>query len=254
MIKGKNGTDFDLVEGRNPVSEVLKSNRTIDKLFAAKGLQGAGKRIVQQAKDMGIEVEYVERDVLDKMSVSGSHQGFIARVSKFQYAEDLETIVNNARQKDESPLIIILDKITDPQNLGAIIRTANCCGAHAVVIPKRNAAGVTPTVVKASAGAVEFMPVVQVTNLARTLEKMKGMGLWIAGADLDGELMYKADLKGSLGLVIGSEGKGISRLVKERCDFTVRIPMKGEISSLNASVAAGVLMYEILRQREFYNQ
>ncbi|MBA1336425.1 MAG: 23S rRNA (guanosine(2251)-2'-O)-methyltransferase [Firmicutes bacterium] len=248
VLTGNNG-EFDLVEGRNPVMEVLKSGREVERIYAAKGLQGAGKRIIEQALDMGVRVEYSDRGMLDSISVTGSHQGIIAEVSKFRYSEDLEGIINGAREKGEAPLVIILDKITDPHNLGAIIRTANCCGAHAVIIPRRNSAGVNSTVIKASAGAVEHIPVVQVTNLVRAIEELKGMGLWIAGADMEGESMYNADLKGALGLVIGSEGKGISRLVKEKCDFIVSIPMKGEISSLNASVAAGVLMYEILRHR-----
>ncbi|MDI6706479.1 MAG: 23S rRNA (guanosine(2251)-2'-O)-methyltransferase RlmB [Bacillota bacterium] len=248
VLTGNNG-EFDLVEGRNPVMEVLKSGREVERIYAAKGLQGAGKRIIEQALDMGVRVEYSDRGMLDSISVTGSHQGIIAEVSKFRYSEDLEGIINGAREKGEAPLVIILDKITDPHNLGAIIRTANCCGAHAVIIPRRNSAGVNSTVIKASAGAVEHIPVVQVTNLVRAIEELKGMGLWIAGADMEGESMYNADLKGALGLVIGSEGKGISRLVKGKCDFIVSIPMKGEISSLNASVAAGVLMYEILRHR-----
>lgn len=247
-LTGNNG-DFDLVEGRNPVMEALKSGREVERIYAAKGLQGAGKRIIEQARDMGVRVEYSDRRMLDGISVTGAHQGIIAEVSKFRYSEDLEGIINDAREKGQIPLVIILDKITDPHNLGAIIRTANCCGAHGVIIPRRNSAGVNSTVIKASAGAVEHIPIVQAINLVRAIEELKRMGLWIAGADMDGQPMYNADLKGALGLVIGSEGKGISRLVKEKCDFIVSIPIKGEIASLNASVAAGVLMYEILRHR-----
>ncbi len=242
---------YDTVEGRNPVIEILKSRRSIKKLVAAKGLDHSGNKIIKQAKDLGLRVEYVDRGQLDRLSQTGAHQGIIALVAKHRYAGGPEVIIDRARSRSQEPLVVVLDKINDPHNLGAIIRTAYCSGAHGIIIPKRNAVGVTPVVVKSAAGATEYLPVVQVTNIARTLEQMKDMGLWIAGADMDGQEMYSTDLKGPLALVVGSEGKGISRLVKEKCDFIVSVPMKGDISSLNVSVAAGVLLYEVLRQREF---
>jgi len=248
---GKKSEDkYDIIEGRNPVFEALKAGRTVEKILIVKGIQGAGKKLVNFAEGLGVKVQYVDRTILDKKSVSGTHQGVIAMTSGYRYAESIEQVINRAKEDGEHPFIIVLDKIKDPHNLGAIIRTAHCCGVHGVVIPRKNAVGVTSTAVKASAGAVEYIPVIQVANISHTLGKMKKMGLWIAGADMEGKTMYDVELTGPLGLVIGSEGKGISRLVKEKCDFIVQIPMKGEISSLNASVAAGVLMYEILRQRE----
>jgi 23S rRNA (guanosine2251-2'-O)-methyltransferase len=246
--------DFDVVEGRNPVAETLKSGRDILGIMAAKGLQGSAKQIIQTAQDMGIEVEYLDRKELDRLSSTGSHQGIMAKVPRFVYAEGPEEMIERARERGEKPLVIILDKITDPHNLGAIIRTACCCGAHGVVIPKRNAAGVTPSAVKASAGATEHIPIARVTNLASAIDRMKNKGLWIAGADSGGQLMYKTDLNVPLGLVIGSEGKGIGRLIKNKCDLLLRAPMEGVVSSLNASVAAGIVMYEILRQRKYSAQ
>lgn len=241
---------YDIIEGRNPVLEALKGSRTVAKLLAAKGLQGSARKIINLAENSGIKIEYIDRTELDRIADTSAHQGIMALTSRFRYTEGIKQLIDKAKENQEHPFIIVLDKIKDPHNLGAIIRTGHCCGAHGIVIPKKNAVSVTPTVVKASAGAVEHIPVVQVTNIARTLEEMKDMGLWIAGADMNGQIMYNVQLIGPLGLVIGNEGKGVSRLVKEKCDFTVRIPMKGSISSLNASVAAGVLMYEILRQRE----
>ncbi len=246
FIKG-----YDTVEGRNPVAEILKAKRSAKKLLAAKGLDRSGEEIIKQAQSMGIKIEYVDRSQLDKLSRTKSHQGIIALVEKFRYAEGLDVVIDMARETKEDPLVVVLDRISDPHNLGAIIRTAYCCGAHGIIIPRRNAVGVTPVVVKSSSGATEYLPVVQVTNTVRILEEMKDKGFWIAGADMDGEVMYKADLKGPLALVLGSEGRGIGRLVKEKCDFVVSIPMKGSISSLNVSVAAGVLLYEAIRQREF---
>ncbi|HOC08264.1 MAG TPA: 23S rRNA (guanosine(2251)-2'-O)-methyltransferase RlmB [Bacillota bacterium] len=242
---------LDLVEGRNPVAELIKAQRKVNRLLAAKGVDRTGERIIGDALDRGIKVEYVDRKELDRISRTGAHQGFIALVERFRYAEGPEAIVETARGKGEDPLVVVLDKISDPHNLGAIIRTAYCCGAHGIVIPKRNAAGVTPAVIKASAGAADSMPVTRVTNTVRAIEQLKEMGLWIAGADMDGELMYGADLKGPLALVAGSEGKGLSSLVREKCDFLVSVPMKNDFSSLNVSVAAGVLLYEALRQREY---
>lgn len=242
---------LDLVEGRNSVAELVKTRRRVHKLLAAKGIDRAGERIISDALKRGIKVEYMDRKELDKISRTGAHQGFIALVERFRYAEGLDTIVEAARSRGEDPLVVVLDRICDPHNLGAIIRTAYCCGAHGIVIPKRNAAGVTPAVVKASAGAAGHIPVAQVTNTVRAIEQLKEMGLWIAGADMDGEVMYTTDLKGPLALVAGSEGKGLSRLVRGKCDFLVSVPMKSGFSSLNVSVAAGVLLYEALRQREY---
>jgi 23S rRNA (guanosine2251-2'-O)-methyltransferase len=251
MGRKESSQDYDMVEGRNPVAELVKAQRKIKKLIAAKGLDPVGSRIINMARDTGINVEYLDRKELDRMSRTGAHQGVIALVEKFRYAKGLEDIVEKAKDKGEDPLVVVLDRINDPHNLGAVIRTAYCCGAHGIVIPKRNAAGVTPAAVKTSAGAAEYIPVVQVTNTVRALEQLKEMGLWIAGADMDGGAMYRADLKGPIALVAGSEGRGLGRLVKEKCDFLVSVPMKGKLSSLNVSVAAGVLLYEVLRQREY---
>ncbi len=247
MVKDR-GT-YDIIFGRNPVLEALKGDRTVEKILVSKGLKGTGKELINTAKDAGIRIEHVDKTVLDKVAGTDSHQGVIAMVTTYRYAEGIEQLIEYAERKGEYPFIVVLDKIKDPHNLGAIIRTAHCCGVHGVVIPKKNAAGVTQTVVKVSAGAVEYLPVVRVANIAHTLERMKGLGLWIAGADMNGEIMYDVQLTGPLGLVIGSEGKGISRLVREKCDFVAKIPMKGRVASLNASVAAGILMYEIFRQR-----
>ncbi|MDD2572974.1 MAG: 23S rRNA (guanosine(2251)-2'-O)-methyltransferase RlmB [Bacillota bacterium] len=241
----------DTVEGRNPVSELLRTQRKVEGILAAKGLDPSGRRIIDRARELGIGVEYVDRRRLDKVSRTGAHQGIIALVEEFRYAEGPKTIIEKARAMGQVPLVVVLDRVSDPHNLGAVIRTAHCCGVHGVIIPERNAAGVTPTAVKAAAGAAGYIPVAQVTNTVRALERMKDMGLWIAGADMDGEIMYKADLKGPLALVAGSEGKGLGRLVREKCDFLVSVPMKGVLSSLNVSVATGVLLYEVLRQREY---
>ena len=239
------------VEGRNPVLEAFRSGRTVDKLLIARGSrEGSILEIIQKAKEQGIVIQEVDRRRLDDLSMTrGAHQGVIAFVTPYSYVE-LEEILEMASKKEEPPFVIVLDEITDPHNLGSIIRTAECCGAHGVIIPKRRAAGLTPVAIKASAGAVEFMPIAKVTNISDTLETLKKHGLWVAGADMDGELYNSKDLTGPMALVIGSEGKGLGRLVKEKCDFLVSIPQKGSISSLNASVAAGVLMYEMVRQRD----
>ncbi|MCX7715108.1 MAG: 23S rRNA (guanosine(2251)-2'-O)-methyltransferase RlmB [Clostridia bacterium] len=240
----------DKIEGRNPVMEALKAGREIDKIMIKKGgREGSILSIVKKAKEMGIIIQEVEKNKLDSISQTGNHQGVIAVAAVCQYAS-VDDILNRADKRGEAPFIIICDKITDPHNLGSILRSANCVGAHGVIIPKRNSAGLGSTVAKTSAGAVEYTPVARVTNIARTIDDLKQRGIWIAAADMDGELMYNVNLSGAIGLVIGSEGEGIGRLVKEKCDFIVKIPMFGEIASLNASVAAGVLMYEILRQRE----
>ena len=239
------------LEGRNAVLEVLKSGRDIEKIIVQKGnVEGTIRRIVGIAKEKGVVVQEVVKQKLDEMSQTKNHQGVIAIVSEHEYA-DVEYIINSAESKGEKPFIIILDNITDPHNLGAIIRTAECAGAHGVIIPKRRSVGLTAVVGKTSAGAIEYMPVARVTNIARTIDDLKSRGIWVACADMGGDDYFDASLDGALALVIGSEGEGVSRLVKEKCDFTVSIPMYGKISSLNASVAAALLMYEAVRQRNY---
>lgn len=237
------------IEGRNAVNEAFRSGKTIDKLFVLDGCHdGAVNTIKRLAGKQDTIINYVSKERLDQMSETGKHQGVIAMAAAYDYAE-VSDILKNARDKGEEPFIILLDEIEDPHNLGAIIRTANLCGAHGVIIPKRRAAGLTATVVKASAGAVNYTPVAKVTNIAKTIEELKNEGIWFVCADMDGEVMYKHNLTGPIGLVVGNEGNGVSRLVKEKCDYIASIPMKGDIDSLNASVAAGVLAYEIVRQR-----
>lgn len=237
------------IEGRNAVTEAFRSGKTIDKLFVQDGCHdGAVNTIKTLARKQDTIVNYVSKERLDQMSSTGKHQGVIAQAAAYDYAE-VSDILDVAAAKGEEPFIFILDEIEDPHNLGAIIRTANLCGAHGVIIPKRRAAGLTATVVKASAGAINYTPVAKVTNIAKTIEDLKKEGLWFVCADMDGEVMYQHNLKGPIGLVIGNEGSGVSRLVKEKCDYIASIPMKGDIDSLNASVAAGVLAYEIVRQR-----
>ncbi len=239
----------DKVLGRNPVLEAIRSGRTIDKILVKKGrYEGSIVPIIKKAKEAGLIVQEVDKAKLDALSEGENHQGIIAYVSEYRYAE-VGDILRRAAEKNEPPFVIICDKITDPHNLGAILRTANCVGAHGLIIPKRGSALLGAAAVKSSAGAAEYTPVAKVTNIASTIDSLKKEGLWIAAADMDGELMYEADLTGALGIVIGSEGGGISRLVKEKCDFIVSAPMSGEINSLNASVAAGVVMYEAVRQR-----
>lgn len=239
------------LEGRNAVLEVLKSGRDIEKIIIQKGnVEGTIRRIAGMAKERGIVVQEAARQKLDEMSQTKNHQGVIAIVSEHEYAE-VDDILRSAAEKGEKPFIIILDNITDPHNLGAVIRTAECAGAHGVIIPKRRSVGLTAVVGKTSAGALEYMPVARVTNIARTIEELKNQGVWVACADMDGEDYYDASLDGAIALVIGSEGEGVSRLVKEKCDFTVSIPMYGKISSLNASVAGALLMYEVVRQRNY---
>ena len=241
-------TEFT-IEGRNAVIEAFRAGRTIDKLFILDGCQdGPVLTIKREAVKHGSLIKYVTRERLDQMSETGKHQGVIAYAAAYEYAE-VEDILQKARDKGEAPFIFLLDNIEDPHNLGAIIRTANLAGAHGVIIPKNRAVGLTATVAKASAGALNYTPVAKVTNLGQTIEELKKEGLWFVCADMDGTQMYQLDLKGPIGLVIGNEGEGVGRLVKEKCDFTASIPMKGDIDSLNASVAAGVLAYEIVRQR-----
>lgn len=237
------------VEGRNPVIEVLKSDRQIEKIMIANGAkEGSIKKIIGMAKDKNVVVQYVNKNKLDEISTSHAHQGVIAVVGEYKYYE-LEELIEKAKATNEDMFFIILDEITDPHNLGTIIRTADAVGAHGVIIPKRRSVHITPVVAKASAGAVEYMPVCKVTNIVNTIKRLKEEGLWIAAADMDGENFYDQNLTGPIGLVIGSEGFGISRLVKQNCDFTVKMPMTGNVTSLNASVAGGILLYEIFRQR-----
>ncbi|MCQ2518850.1 MAG: 23S rRNA (guanosine(2251)-2'-O)-methyltransferase RlmB [Lachnospiraceae bacterium] len=239
----------ETLEGRNAVIEAYKSGKTIDKLFILDGCQdGPVLTIKREAKKAGTIVRYVDKERLDEMSKTGKHQGVIAFSAAYDYAE-VEDILELAKSKNEDPFIILLDGIEDPHNLGAIIRTAHQAGAHGVIIPKNRAVGLTATVARTSAGALNYLPVAKVTNLSKTIEDLRKEGLWFVCADMDGEVMYKLNLKGAIGLVIGNEGEGVSRLVKEKCDFNASIPMKGQIDSLNASVAAGVLAYEIVRQR-----
>ena len=237
------------VEGRNAVLEAFRSGRVVDKLFVLERCEdGPVRTILREAKKHDTMVRFVKKERLDQMSETGKHQGVIAVTAAYDYAE-VEDILNKAREKGEAPFVVILDNIEDPHNLGAIIRTANLAGAHGVIIPKNRAVGLTATVARTSAGALNYTPVARVTNIARTIEELKKEGLWFVCADMGGTSMYQLDLKGPIGLVIGNEGEGVSRMVKEKCDFVASIPMKGDIDSLNASVAAGVLAYEIVRQR-----
>lgn len=238
-----------VIEGRNAVIEAFRSGKTIDKVFVLDGCQdGPIRTIVREAKKHDTILQFVAKERLDQLSETGKHQGVIAHAAAYEYAE-VEDILTLAKEKGEDPFIFILDNIEDPHNLGAIIRTANLAGAHGVIIPKRRAVGLTATVAKTSAGALNYTPVAKVTNLVKTMEELKERGLWFVCADMGGETMYNLNLKGPIGLVIGNEGTGVGRLVKEECDFVASIPMKGDIDSLNASVAAGVLAYEIVRQR-----
>ena len=239
------------IEGRNAVLEAFRAGKTIDKIFVLDGCQdGPIRTIVREAKKGDTILSFVAKERLDQMSETGKHQGVVAYAAAYGYAQ-VEDILNAARKKNEPPFVILLDGIEDPHNLGAIIRTANQAGAHGIIIPKRRAVGLTATAATASAGAINYTPVAKVTNLVKTMEQLKEEGLWFVCADMDGGVMYGQNLKGPIGLVIGSEGDGVSRLVKEKCDFVTKIPMFGDIDSLNASVAAGVLAYEVVRQRRF---
>lgn len=237
------------IEGRNAVLEALRSGKPIDKLFVLEGCQdGPIRSITREARKHDTIVKFVTKERLDQMSETKKHQGVIAFAAAYEYAQ-VEDMLKAAEEKGEAPFLFLLDGIEDPHNLGAIIRTANLAGAHGVIIPKNRAVGLTATVAKTSAGALNYTPVAKVTNLSAAIRELKERGLWFVCADMGGEPMYRLDLKGPIGLVIGSEGEGVSKLVRENCDFTAAIPMKGEIDSLNASVAAGVLAYEIVRQR-----
>lgn len=241
-------TEFT-IEGRNAVIEAFRSGKTIDKLYVLDGCQdGPIITIKREAKKQNTLIKFVEKERLDQLSETGRHQGVIAQAAAYEYAE-VEDILEHARQKGEAPFLFLLDNIEDPHNLGAIIRTANLAGAHGVIIPKNRAVGLTAIVARTSAGALNYTPVAKVTNLAKTIEDLKKEGLWFVCADMNGTTMYDLDLRGPIGMVIGNEGEGVGRLIKEKCDFVASIPMKGNIDSLNASVAAGVLAYEIVRQR-----
>ena len=251
----ENRKEFDntehtlVIEGRNAVLEAFRSGKPIDKVFVLDGCQdGPVRTIVREAKKHDTIIHFVEKERLDQLSETKKHQGVIAVAAAYEYAE-FEDILKAAKDKGEAPFIFILDEIEDPHNLGAIIRTANQAGAHGVIIPKRRAVGLTATVAKTSAGAINYTPVAKVTNISKTIEDLKKQGIWFVCADMDGTTMYDLNLTGPIGLVIGNEGSGVGRLVKEKCDFVASIPMKGDIDSLNASVAAGVLAYEIVRQR-----
>ena len=239
-----------MIEGRNAVSEALKSGRAIDKLYIASGdTDKALARLAAQAKDAGAVVVQVDRRKLNELSPTGAHQGVIASVAAHEYAS-VDELLARAEERGEAPLLVVCDELSDPHNLGAILRTAKCAGAHGLIIPKRRSVGLTAVVAKTSAGALEYLPVARVSNIAQTVEDLKKRGVWVYGTAADGETtLYQADLKGPCAIVIGNEGAGMSRLVRERCDVLVRIPLKGNISSLNASAAAAVLLYEAVRQR-----
>ena len=242
-------TNENKIEGRNAVLEAFRSGKPDDKLFVLDGCQdGPVRTIIREARKHDTIIQFVEKERLHQLSETGRHQGVIAYTASYEYAE-VEDMLALAKERGEDPFLVLLDGIEDPHNLGAIIRTANLAGAHGVIIPKRRAVGLTATVAKTSAGALNYTPVAKVTNLVKTMEELKKEGLWFVCADMGGEKMYDLNLKGPIGLVIGNEGEGVSRLVKETCDYVASIPMHGDIDSLNASVAAGVLAYEIVRQR-----
>ena len=243
--------DGRIIEGRNAVLEAFRSGKTIDRLLIQDGCQdGPIQTIKREAKRCGTIMDFVPRERLDQISQTGVHQGVVAYVAAYEYAE-VEDILAKAKEKGEDPFIILLDDIEDPHNLGAIIRTANLAGAHGVIIPKRRAVGLTATVARTSAGALNYTPVARVTNLGATIDQLKKEGIWFVCADMNGEIMYRQNLTGPIGLVIGNEGDGVGKLVREKCDMIASIPMKGDIDSLNASVATGVLAFEIVRQRGF---
>ena len=243
------GYNESMIEGRNAVLEAYRSGKCVDKVYVLDGCQdGPVLTIKREAKKAGSLIKYVDKQLLDNMSETGKHQGVIAVTAAYDYAE-VSDILDIAKDKGEDPFIVLLDNIEDPHNLGAIIRSAHQAGAHGVIIPKNRAVGLTATVARTSAGALNYIPVAKVTNLSKTIEDLKKEGLWFVCADMDGETMYNLNLKGPIGVVVGSEGEGVSRLVKEKCDFVASIPMKGQIDSLNASVAAGILCFEIVIQR-----
>ena len=249
MIEEMKTVENLVIEGRNAVIEAFRSGKTIDKVYVLDGCQdGPIRTVIREAKKHDTIINFVTKERLDQLSETKKHQGVVAHAAAYEYAT-VEDMLELARKKGEDPFLILLDNIEDPHNLGAIIRTANLAGAHGVIIPKRRAVGLTATVAKTSAGALNYTPVAKVTNLAKTMEELKEQGLWFVCADMGGEVMYRMNLKGPIGLVVGNEGEGVGRLVKEKCDYIASIPMKGDIESLNASVAAGVLAYEIVSQR-----
>ncbi len=240
---------MEQIEGKNPVREALRAGAKLDKLVVARGSEQSLENILEMASEAGVSIEWREREWLDKKSLTRGHQGVIAWRKPVAYVELLDLVVR-AHKESQEPLIVVLDSVQDPHNLGSVLRTAEAVGAHGVVIPKHRAVGLTATVAKVSVGAVEYVPVAQVTNLVRAIAKLKEAGLWVVGADMTGEsLHFETDLTGPMALVIGGEGKGLARLTRERCDFIVRLPMYGQINSLNAAVAAAVMMYEVVRQR-----
>ncbi len=250
-MKAELPDDSSRIEGRNAVREALRAGSTIDRLYVQEGLSDSSvSAIIKEAQNRNIQLRFVKKDRLDEMSETGAHQGVIAQISAYEYGT-VEDMLAAAQEKGEAPFLILLDGIEDPHNLGAILRTANLAGAHGVIIPKDRAVGLTAIAAKTSAGAVSYTPVARVTNLTRTIRELKEKGIWFVCADMDGEVMYRQNLTGPIGLVIGNEGDGVSRLVREACDFVTKIPMQGDIDSLNASVAAGVLAFEIVRQRKF---
>lgn len=246
----KNIVNTDIIEGRNPIAEALKSGREIDKIIVAKGERnGSIIKIISDAKKKGIVIQEADRAKLDSLSNTKNHQGIVAYAAAAQYVS-VEDILKSAKDKGENPFIVIADEITDPHNLGSLLRTANAAGAHGIIIPKRRSVGLNSVVAKTSAGAVEFTPVAKVSNIANTIDKLKKENIWVIGADMDGEnTIYTQDFSGGVAIVVGSEGEGISRIVKEKCDFLVQIPMFGEITSLNASVAGALMIYEVVRSR-----
>lgn len=239
----------DMVIGRNPVIEALKSGRDMEKLMVQKGATGSMGKILSLAKSRGIVTRMVDKDILDRTAGGGSHQGVIAFVSVHEYAT-LDDILNLAAERGEDPFVVILDEVSDPHNLGAVMRTAECAGAHGVIISKRRASGITETVAKTSAGAVEYLPCARVANIGQAIDALKKRGVWVYACDMGGTCYYEQDMTGGVALVIGNEGSGISRLVREKCDYCISIPMVGKISSLNASNAAAILMYEVRKQRD----
>lgn len=250
-MKAELPDDSSRIEGRNAVREALRAGSTIDRLYVQEGLSDSSvSAIIKEAQNRNIQLRFVKKDRLDEMSQTGAHQGVIAQISAYEYGT-VEDMLAAAQEKGEAPFLILLDGIEDPHNLGAILRTANLAGAHGVIIPKDRAVGLTAVAAKTSAGAVSYTPVARVTNLTRTIRELKEKGIWFVCADMDGEVMYRQNLTGPIGLVIGNEGNGVSRLVREACDFVTKIPMQGDIDSLNASVAAGILAFEIVRQRKF---
>lgn len=244
----QNNENGNLLIGRNPILEALKSGRKIDKILMQKDGEGSAKKIAAMAREQKIILQYVDKMALDRVSAGGSHQGVAAYIAAYAYCE-VEDLLNAAKEKGEDPFLILLDGLEDPHNLGAIMRTADAVGVHGIIIPNRRSVSLTDTVAKASAGAIEYVPVAKVSNLVQTIEKLKQAGLWIGACDMNGQTYYEAGLTGGIAIVVGGEGQGVSRLVREKCDFVLSIPMKGNITSLNASNAAAILMYEVYRQR-----